>query len=317
MSGIFASTGMLTNEGNNFLDIKNDLDHQIKNLIIHNIPLSTSNAMTALRTIGKITSPLIHSALSPTLSHIAIQLDLEDSDFIYIIEYGQYYSKDSKIENNFFNTIGSNSSKAPRKSKNNHDYYYINEDGVRITRLSYKEVETRLINENMDYFALYKLLSIFKTDNLEVEYKKRAYNMKSMIISEIIAEEFYGEIDKEKNQLAKISNNFYRINCDIKNKITLRELCNNFKNDKWLAKKYNVVTHNCQIFAAEVIKILKAIRINEADKIRTNEKIILPNCLIKALWDNEELSLTNTLGRIPVFGLFHDLAYNIAHSIKK
>ena len=27
MSGVFTSTGMLTNEGNNFLDIKNDLDN--------------------------------------------------------------------------------------------------------------------------------------------------------------------------------------------------------------------------------------------------------------------------------------------------
>ena len=42
--------------------------------------------MTVLKTIEKITSPLIHSAFTPTLSHIAIQLNLEDSDFIYIIE---------------------------------------------------------------------------------------------------------------------------------------------------------------------------------------------------------------------------------------
>ena len=315
MSGVFTSTGMLTNEGNNFLDIKNDLDHKIKNLIIHNIPLSTSNTMTALRTIGKFTSPLIHSALSPTLSHIAIQLNLEDSDFIYIIEYGQYYSKDSKIKSGCFNSISSNSSNEPRKSNNNHDYYYINEDGARITRLSYKEVESRLKDNHLDYYALYGLLSICMNDKLEDKYKNMINNTKSRIISEIIAEEFYGEI-KEKNKFEKLSNNFYRIECDIKNKITLRELCNNFKNEKWLAKKYNVVNHNCQIFASEIIKILKAIRINECDKIRTNEKILLPGCLIKVLWDNEDLSLANTLGRIPIFGIFHDLGYNISQRVK-
>ena len=89
MSGSLISTGMLTNEGNNILDIKDDLDHKIKNIIIHNIPLSTSKSVTALRTIGKFISPLVHSALTPTLSHIAIQLNLEASNYVYIIEYGQ------------------------------------------------------------------------------------------------------------------------------------------------------------------------------------------------------------------------------------
>ena len=45
MSGSLISTGMLTNEGNNILDIKDDLDHKIKNIIIHNIPLSTSKSV--------------------------------------------------------------------------------------------------------------------------------------------------------------------------------------------------------------------------------------------------------------------------------
>ena len=53
--------------------------------------------------------------------------------------------------------------------------------------------------------------------------------------------------------------------------------------------------------------ILKAVRNDERTKIRTIEKMILPNKLISTLWDNEDLSLTNTLGRIPIFGLIYDL----------
>ena len=204
-------------------------------------------------------TPLIHSALTPTLSHIAIQLNLEDSNFIYIIEYGQYISSSSNEQKN-----------------NNHSYYYINEDGARITRFSCDEL------------------------------KDRANDSKGQEISRLIAKEFYGEINEENYQ--KISKNYQRVECDIKNKISLRELCNNFKNENWSAKKYNVASHNSQTFATEIVKILKAIRIHESDKIRTNEKLLLPNCIIKALWKNEDLSLTNTLGRIPIFGLFHDLA---------
>ena len=48
-----------------------------------------------------------------------------------------------------------------------------------------------------------------------------------------------------------------------------------------------------------------------------NEKYLLQNCLIKALWENENLSMTNTLGRIPIIGLFHDIVYNIASGKKE
>ena len=99
-------------------------------------------------------------------------------------------------------------------------------------------------------------------------------------------------------------NSFYRFECDIKNKITIEELCNHFKNEKWLAKKNNVMLHNCQTFPAEVVKILKVIRIHMTDKVRKAEKFLLPNCIIEALWHNEDLSITNTLGRISVFGFF-------------
>ena len=40
------------------------------------------------------------------------------------------------------------------------------------------------------------------------------------------------------------------------------------------------------------------------DKVRVAEKFLLPNCIIKALWHNEDLSITNTLRRISVFGFF-------------
>lgn len=38
MSGSFNSTGMLTNEGKNFLVIEDDLDKEIEQIVIHNIP---------------------------------------------------------------------------------------------------------------------------------------------------------------------------------------------------------------------------------------------------------------------------------------
>lgn len=101
-------------------------------------------------------------------------------------------------------------------------------------------------------------------------------------------------------------NTFSTIECDINNKITLGELMNNFKSENWEAKKYNLLSHNCQTFGTEVIKILKAVRIHELDKIWTIEKLYLPNCIIKALWKNEYISAVNTVGRIPLLGLAFD-----------
>ena len=89
--------------------------------------------------------------------------------------------------------------------------------------------------------------------------------------------------------------------------MTLGELCEYFKGEKWEAHNYIFSSHNCQKFAAKVIKILKAVRKYEKDKIRMFEKMVLPNCVIGALWDNEELSSINTLGRIPIVGIIHDL----------
>ena len=99
----------------------------------------------------------------------------------------------------------------------------------------------------------------------------------------------------------------------LKNKISLRELCKNFEGKEWEPEKYNVAFHNSQKFAAEVIKILKAIRKYERDKVRMNEKR-LPNCIISAL--NEDLSAVNTIGRIPIVGFFYDF-YAADHYDKK
>ena len=281
MSGPLIFTGMLTNDGNNELKIEDYLDFKIRDLIIHNIPLSISNTMTTLKTIGKILNPYFHSALTPTLSHIAIQLNVENTKDVFIIEYGQYYSKNSNLKESIFSS--SKSSKEPRKSLNKNDYYYINDiDGARLTKFSYEFIKS---------------------------YNNSGESIPK-IISKIIAEEFYNVTYSETyyaNSFADMANNFYRVECDVKNKISLRELCNNFKGEKWLANKYNVAFHNCQHFGAEVVKILKAIRINECDKVRVAEKFLLPSCIIKILWQNEKLSLTNTLGRIPIFGIFYDL----------
>ena len=222
MSGFLTSTGMLTNEGKNFLDIQNDLDKKIDSIVIHNIPLSQSNSMTALRTIGKLFTPLIHSALTPTFSHIAIELIIKESDFLYIIEYGQYYSKDSKIKNSVFSSSSSNE---PRKNTNNHDYYYINEDGARLTRISKEEIRNILKND-----PNFLLLNIFADKEVLLPEKNKLQIYRSMnnIITKEIAKGFYGEI-KDKNIFEELSNDFKRVECNVKNKITLKELCNILK----------------------------------------------------------------------------------------
>lgn len=110
---------------------------------------------------------------------------------------------------------------------------------------------------------------------------------------------------------------FHVIDCDVRNEMTLKDLIDKIKGEKWEAKKYNGLFHNCQIFAAELIKLLKAVRENEEDKIRAYEKGLLPGCISNALWHNEDFSLfnTNSLGRIPIFGLFHDFyTYSKIHS---
>lgn len=88
---------------------------------------------------------------------------------------------------------------------------------------------------------------------------------------------------------SNFGNSFERVECDVTKKITVNELIEHFKWEKWEANKYNAIKHNNQNFASKIIDVLKAIRQNEEDKIRAQEKITLPGCIISSLWHKEEL----------------------------
>ena len=137
MSGKSISSGVLTNNGDKLLQIEKFLDLRIEDLSIQIIPLAFNTWITFLKHVGKVLQQGIHPAIfSPTLSHIAIQLNLEN-EYIAILEYGQYYSKESDAIRNtgFFSSSSdsSNSKKQPRTVKNNLRYWYINKDGARLT----------------------------------------------------------------------------------------------------------------------------------------------------------------------------------------
>ena len=289
MSGSCVTSGILT-EKNESLEIERLMNLKIKDLSILIIPLKSNIHINRLRIIGQFLQMFIHpSILSPTLSHIAIQLNMENDEDIIIMEYGQYLTDQSEIEkSNIFGSFGSCSDEYNRpkiiENKNNL-FWFINKDGLRMTKIDTK-------------YLFFGALGL------------RGKERRAKIISKIIACNHYGISDEEFQKINTsllIGTLFDWVNCDIQNKITLNELCNEFKGEKWEAKNYNLATQNCQHFAAKVIGILKAIRIKDLDKIRTNEKLTLPNCIISALWDNEKLSLTNSIGRIPFFGLFYDL----------
>ena len=289
MSGSSITSGiMIENEERNS-EFERLMDLKIRDLSIQIIPLKSNVHINRLRFIGQFLQLYIHPAiLSPTLSHIAIQLNMENGKDIIIMEYGQYLTEQSEIdEPGIFSSCDScsNDYKRPKRSEKNNIFWFLNKDGLRLTK----------IDENDTFFK---------------EHQNLDENKKSEIVSELIACNHYG-IDhqkfKEINSKLLIGSLFNCVNCKIKNEITLKELCENFKGEKWEAKSYNWASHNCQHFAAEIIKILKAERLNDLDKIRTVEKLTLPNCIISALWDNEELSFVNTMGRIPLVGLIYDL----------
>ena len=269
----------LTNKGKSdsrfFSEIMN---LKIESLSIHIIPLKQYIGSSIVRILGRTLQQIIHPAIiSPTLSHIAIQLNLENK-YIVVMEYGPYLSDKSEIRNS--------DSNQPRIINKNLEYYYINKDGARITLID--SIDGFAITTNLDQFSR-EQLSIFTLSVIAAN----EYN--------ISLEEF----EKIKETLPSIKE-FYRMDCDVINKISLIELCNYFKNEKWEANSYNLANHNCQTFAAEIIRILKAVRINDYDKIRMIEKRYLPNCIISILWDNEDLSPINTIGRIPVIGYLFD-----------
>ena len=281
MSGKYYSSGLLTNKGSNDLNIKDYLNQKIMDINLHIFPLSTNKKFTTFQIIGSVLKVFTPMIVNPSLTHVAVQLNLERTKDVLLIEYGNYLTKDSNNKNGILSSGSSSSSKEPRENANDNIYYYINKDGVRITIFTYEKLKKCEDFNNSSITRLISDLTASQYFNLSLaDYKKLEWNEAGI---------------------------FHVLECDIKNKITVEELINNFKGKKWEAEKYNVLTHNCQTFAAEVIKILKAIRIKEEDKIRSYEKMSLPGCIISALWHNEDLSLTNTLGRIPIFGFFHDI----------
>ncbi len=95
--------------------------------------MSTIKGVKAVRTVGLYLNIFLHSSIKPSLTHIAIQLNLENCNDVSIIEYGQYYSENSNLnKNSFLYSL----SKNPRESKNDNIYYYINKDGARLTLFS-------------------------------------------------------------------------------------------------------------------------------------------------------------------------------------
>ena len=74
--------------------------------------------------------------INSSLTHITIQINLENSKDILIIEYGNYLTIDSNLTNSGIGSI--NSSKEPRENENDNIYYYINKDGVRKTLFTYE-----------------------------------------------------------------------------------------------------------------------------------------------------------------------------------
>ena len=150
MSGIFKSTGKQTNKGENLLDISDLLNLRIMSMDIYSIPLSNGILLGIIRGIGKIFQPFIHPALSPTFCHIAVKLNLENLKDIIIIEFGQYLTKESEKyfddSNDLFNIIDY------REEHNKAQYYYINDDGVRITRI--ENNKNKNIINNQQFIAL-------------------------------------------------------------------------------------------------------------------------------------------------------------------
>ena len=314
------SSGKLTNEGKKLLKIDELMKLNISNLNIYTIPLFDNELISFGRNIGKFLQLLIHPRLSPTFLHTAIKLTLENG-IIVIIEYGQYYSEDSEMKNsNIFSCFSnsSDSSQNCRIEKNDFIYYYINKDGVRLTI-----IEQDILEDFIDYvnygFSKYfinlegefipdidKTISqMVKKSVSPITYFLLRNNNLNEYLLIIMACKHYKIPFSQYYKLKKLKD-FKFIECEIKKQMNLEELIIYCKGEKWEANKYNVFMHNCQDFVAEIIKVTKAIRIHNKDKIRTYEKLILPGCIISQLWDNEKLSAINTIGRIPILGFLFD-----------
>ena len=144
MSGRIKSTGILVNPGDEQMDISSILNLKIKSLDIYSIPLSSGILMDIARGFGKILQPLVHPAISPKFCHIAIKLNLENFDDIILMEYGQYLTEESKKYYDNLNWLFNSSDN--RIEYNKVKYYYINEDGVRITKI--EKQKDKIVNHH-------------------------------------------------------------------------------------------------------------------------------------------------------------------------
>ena len=273
------------------IDIYKNL--RIKNIVINIITLDTSKRFHIIKVIGRFLQNFVHPAISPTLSHFSIQLNMENDKDIFIIEYGSYYRRDN-IHHKTSSFSSSYSSEYIGYTYDETPYYFINEDGARLSKLNYEK-----------YF--------FNRD--PTKYQREVVKMQ---INEALREQYLlngnNEMDKYKK---KYKDGLKSIECEIKNKVTLGELLEHFKGEEWTAEKYILGIHDCQDFAAEVITYLKAMRINVYDTLRIREKKLFPNCIISALNENESLSEIKIMGHIPVIGLVFDIGYKIGYHINK
>ena len=297
MSGKFG-TGLSTKTLYNEENIENYFNQRIKDIVIRTITLSKNAFFHMLKIVGKFIQNFITPILSPTLSHLIIQLNMENNKDIFLIEYGPYFAENNNP--NLVNTGGSGFLKSNGHmfvENNKNPYWFINKTGgVRISKLNYEK-----------YF--------FNRD--PSKYPKEVVEL---TISDAIEDQCFGvyedydELDKYRKVF---KDGFKYVQCDILNKMTLGELWKEFKGVDWKAEKYVIGIHDCQTFAAEVIKKLRGIRKNEHDKTRMREKKLLPYCVINALKENEKFNTFNFIGTIPIIGFFVDIGYKIGYNIAK
>ena len=241
--GTGLSTKIIYNEEN----IEKYFNQRIKNIVIRSITLSKSTFFHVLKILGKFLQDFITPILSPTLSHLIVQLNMENDKDIFLIEYGPYFAENIA---SILNSIG-----PMFEEKNKNPYWFINNTGgARISKLNYEK-----------YF--------FKGD--PSKYPKEVVEL---TISDAIEDQCFG-VYEDYNEMDKfrkvLKDGFKYVKCEILNKITLGELWKEFKGEDWKAEKYIMGIHDCQTFAAEVVRKLKGIRINEHDKTRMRGKNII------------------------------------------
>ena len=279
MSGSFLSSGIKTTCED--LEIKDLYKLKIESLFIHGIPLFTTNIyLDSFRLIGCIAQHLLPPMIS--LDHYAIQLNLENGKVI-IAEYGQYFTDETDIEkiNSEHKIASCCNSCDSRKDKIKQKKWYINRDGIRLIRIEG-----------------------FSPNDIEK-------------IRKFIAENFNGKQFSEK---LSFFNAYVTEECYINNKITLGDLCEKFKGkEEWEAKNYNLITHNCQHFSAEIIRILKATREKYCHEYRKLAllKVVYAGPILNALYDNENEKVTKIITNIPVVSLLYDGILSLNFLIKK